>query len=977
MSQIDVESWLEMSDVKNENEMAGMAQKESESPTQAQNVASVETRMDAGPNQIASKESKYGLSPTTTPPTKTKNQGTPPTEIKTPEVATDTGSDDPASEKKCLAFDGLTESNVGNNGERSSEQEVDKATQSLLKTLDESGDNGDEESEKPAQNDGVYVVVRRDGIEKQVSLEQFVHDNGGALSKTTSICNAADQLINVTDALPNCGGVGHSDGPVLMSTLKKADSLEVSPSENIAREEDGVVSNEVHNAQTRQGSGEIPAKENPNSLTLCRTPTKEGQSTGRNSKANYNTGAPIASSVKKHFPATNYRSAYRTPAYGDHKYNRSNHGSINNTNNNNNSTGYNNSNAALGNHWAAASLAAVAQAATLAQAADTTTHDGSHPASAAGIYDAYGLGAAAAANAAMWGAYTTHIDPSIYAAAQHYLNAGGSLPPAPGTTGLLQPPGFGSLIGKLTPRGTASADSTRRNGSVPAHHAPPHSSGNRMHVHTSKGPNPAGATIMQAPRTSGEYNSGGDSTPYSIQPFLVAAPEAIERGSKYLCTFFVGIDDDTEFCVARRIIGPQGRNMRNCSMIVPGGKVRLRGKGSGFMERESGRESTEPLQINVSVPSAEGYLVAKHILANLLEEIYRAWKAFCGATVDIRLCEHPRNKEVTIEFEEEYRRKNPIFKTKRAHAVNTKFESPKKKEGGSAAQNSSTNSLMGTPVKQTEGTTAINMTGDKPATVKAPLGQQIGHASSIDPMAQQHAQTALTTALQAAAASYQQQASYAVAAAQLAAVTQNPYYAGQFATATNAAPFTGAPGSVADPNATANNAVGQFTPYGATAHLPAPPPPPASNAYAAAVAHHYNGMLTNGNGATVHGHEGVAADGANVYANGTTVDGMDGAMRKSNRDNSSAVPHEGVPSMYTGGNVSGGDSYSAAHQMGVSQYGTAFPAVGSVGAGVSYGSHSDQTSRTSCAPGNTGFPVSSSVSTAGAEHASSYYYYGA
>ena len=51
--------------------------------------------------------------------------------------------------------------------------------------------------------------------------------------------------------------------------------------------------------------------------------------------------------------------------------------------------------------------------------------------------------------------------------------------------------------------------------------------------------------------------------------------------------------------------GPYGKHMKTIATIIPGGKIRLRGKGSGFAERDTGVESPDPLQINVSVPSWE------------------------------------------------------------------------------------------------------------------------------------------------------------------------------------------------------------------------------------------------------------------------------------------------------------------------------------------------------------------------------------
>jgi len=112
---------------------------------------------------------------------------------------------------------------------------------------------------------------------------------------------------------------------------------------------------------------------------------------------------------------------------------------------------------------------------------------------------------------------------------------------------------------------------------------------------------------------------------------------------RFLCTFFVGIEDDAEFTVAKRIIGPQGRNMKYIAEESQGSKIRLRGKGSMFTERETGYESFEPLQINVSVVNRSGYKRAKELVARLLEDIYGEYYKVYGIKVYLDLLEDPRN----------------------------------------------------------------------------------------------------------------------------------------------------------------------------------------------------------------------------------------------------------------------------------------------------------------------------------------------
>jgi len=112
---------------------------------------------------------------------------------------------------------------------------------------------------------------------------------------------------------------------------------------------------------------------------------------------------------------------------------------------------------------------------------------------------------------------------------------------------------------------------------------------------------------------------------------------------RYLCTFFVGIEDGTEFAVAKRIIGPGGINMKQIAEEAAGSKIRLRGKGSLYKERDCGVESEEPLQINVSVISHRAYMRAKERVSELLQDIYGEYKRKFGMTVELNISEDPKN----------------------------------------------------------------------------------------------------------------------------------------------------------------------------------------------------------------------------------------------------------------------------------------------------------------------------------------------
>lgn len=83
--------------------------------------------------------------------------------------------------------------------------------------------------------------------------------------------------------------------------------------------------------------------------------------------------------------------------------------------------------------------------------------------------------------------------------------------------------------------------------------------------------------------------------------------------------------------------------MKYIAEEAPGSKIRLRGKGSMFKERDTGFESKEPLQINISVTYQAGYEKAKQLVTELLESIYTDFLKFSGKKVELDLYEDPRN----------------------------------------------------------------------------------------------------------------------------------------------------------------------------------------------------------------------------------------------------------------------------------------------------------------------------------------------
>mmetsp|Transcript_55194 Transcript_55194/g.162251 ORF Transcript_55194/g.162251 Transcript_55194/m.162251 type:complete len:480 (-) Transcript_55194:163-1602(-) len=97
---------------------------------------------------------------------------------------------------------------------------------------------------------------------------------------------------------------------------------------------------------------------------------------------------------------------------------------------------------------------------------------------------------------------------------------------------------------------------------------------------------------------------------------------------KYTCRFLIGIENDKDFQVARRLIGSKGSNMKRIVRTTEA-KLRLRGVGSGYFEGAGQKESSEPLQLCVSCVSQEGYKAAVRQVEELLLRVYEDNRQFC------------------------------------------------------------------------------------------------------------------------------------------------------------------------------------------------------------------------------------------------------------------------------------------------------------------------------------------------------------
>jgi len=101
-----------------------------------------------------------------------------------------------------------------------------------------------------------------------------------------------------------------------------------------------------------------------------------------------------------------------------------------------------------------------------------------------------------------------------------------------------------------------------------------------------------------------------------------------QLSNRYVCIFWVDISPNDHFVVVKRILGKNGNNTRKVALACDA-KIRLRGKGSGFLEGPEERESEEQLQLHVSCVDFKKYERAIFMVNCLLEDIYTHYKRFC------------------------------------------------------------------------------------------------------------------------------------------------------------------------------------------------------------------------------------------------------------------------------------------------------------------------------------------------------------
>jgi len=124
------------------------------------------------------------------------------------------------------------------------------------------------------------------------------------------------------------------------------------------------------------------------------------------------------------------------------------------------------------------------------------------------------------------------------------------------------------------------------------------------------------------------WGSKGDSRWSSKQDWWSQQRYDSWSASKMQCQFYIGIEEDAKFKVTRKILGPHGQHMKSIAE-ASGAKLRLRGRGSGFLEGAEQRESSDELMLCVSSTDQAGYDEARRLVQELLERVYKEYRTFC------------------------------------------------------------------------------------------------------------------------------------------------------------------------------------------------------------------------------------------------------------------------------------------------------------------------------------------------------------
>lgn len=114
---------------------------------------------------------------------------------------------------------------------------------------------------------------------------------------------------------------------------------------------------------------------------------------------------------------------------------------------------------------------------------------------------------------------------------------------------------------------------------------------------------------------------------------------------KRQCQFTIGIEEEPKFRVVRRLIGEHGKHVKRIAEVSGGAKLRLRGRGSGFLEGPEQEESSDPLMMCVSAPDERSYGIAVRLLREHLEDVYEQHRSAYPGAAEVRVSLHEGFRE--------------------------------------------------------------------------------------------------------------------------------------------------------------------------------------------------------------------------------------------------------------------------------------------------------------------------------------------
>lgn len=107
-----------------------------------------------------------------------------------------------------------------------------------------------------------------------------------------------------------------------------------------------------------------------------------------------------------------------------------------------------------------------------------------------------------------------------------------------------------------------------------------------------------------------------------------------QYSSKYVCNYLIQIEDDPIFKVRRKILGNNGINLKRIIYNACNEehdfstKVRLRGKGSKYLETPENTESDDPLQLCISSLNYNSYIKCCSMIEEMLLKLYADYYVF-------------------------------------------------------------------------------------------------------------------------------------------------------------------------------------------------------------------------------------------------------------------------------------------------------------------------------------------------------------